>query len=166
MPTHAQRPDAMNVARGRMRPTSSIASIAGVAACGMALVLVGCSRESHPLAPVSGKVTVAGVAKEGIHVSFQPIAGGNQSLDAGPGSFGVTDAEGRYCLKCVDGFRPGAVVGPHRVRLAVAGMDRNPLEDDFRPSKSTLPLPFTDGSLIFDVPPGGTEQATFCLPFQ
>ena len=156
----------MKFRRARSEPTPLSAVFAGAVLCGAATLLAGCSRSEYPLVPVSGTVSVGGVGKEGVHVSFQPIAHGEANLDAGPGSFGVTDAEGQYQLTTIDRFRPGAVVGAHRVRLTISGAEQDPMDDAMRPPANALPSRYTDGSLVFEVPPGGTDQASFDLSVQ
>ena len=154
----------MKLKHGRPHPALSSVALTGLLISGMAaMLLAGCSRSDYPLVPVSGRVTAGGVGKEGVHVSFQPIAGDNRTLDAGPGSFGVTDGDGRYQLKTFDRFRLGAVAGAHRVRLTIAGAEQDPTDDAMGPSAGAVPTRYTDGSLVFEVPPGGTDQASFDL---
>jgi hypothetical protein len=52
---------------------------------------------------------------EGIHVFFEPLQSGNDSL-VGKQGLGQTDAEGAFEISTY-GKRDGAVVGKHRVRV-------------------------------------------------
>lgn len=71
--------------------------------------VIGCGDAGPTLAPVTGKVTKAGLPLAGITVTFSPVA-------PGPSSGGMTDAEGKYTLVCQNG-EPGAVLGKHKVVL-------------------------------------------------
>ncbi|MBA4066315.1 MAG: hypothetical protein C0501_21895 [Isosphaera sp.] len=121
----------------------------------------GCGRAA--VAPVSGRVTVDGGPAAGVHVGFQPVGSGGDQHPGG-GSYGVTDADGRFTLRLVEGDGPGAVVGRHRVELTVRAKadDRH----DTRPAgpKSGVVIPpkyNRNSDLIFEVPAGGTEAADF-----
>jgi hypothetical protein len=99
-----------------------------------------------------------------VHVSFQPVAEDEDEISPGPGSYGVTDENGKFTLQTVEPTEPGAVVGPHRVRLTL--LDENPesVRDDVgRPVKRRLPERYGDGSLTFEVPREGSDQANFDL---
>src|SRR5262245_1428215 len=75
----------------------------------------GCSR-SGGVASVSGRVTLDDKPLANVHVSFQPIAAGANRYPGG-GSYAITDADGRFTLRLVEGERPGAFVGKHRVEF-------------------------------------------------
>ncbi|MBN2022096.1 MAG: hypothetical protein JW809_04830 [Pirellulales bacterium] len=130
-----------------------------VLAAGLA---AGCGgRAKHDVVPVSGRVTVAGKPLVDVTVAFQPLAPPDSKGEAGFGSYGVTNAEGRFELAAVDG-RHGAVVGEHAIRLGVK--DSRPMVGDEAigpPPKSALPPRASDGSLTFVVPPDGTDEANF-----
>ena len=146
-------------------PLSTIlfCGILPVACCVMAC---GCGGGgSYDLVPVSGKVTLDGNPVSGVDVSFQPTSSTPDT--AAPGSFGKTDAEGRYTLKTIgEGGKEGAVAGKHIVRLSMAsGEDEDEdagLEEEDG-GAGRLPPECTDGSLNFDVPSGGTDKADFDL---
>lgn len=133
-----------------------------LAACMLlASTVPGCGRNAHELASVSGRVTLHGKPLADINVTFQPVAKAGSGGDAGLGSSGVTGADGRFQIKTFDG-KPGAVVGKHRVLLSV----RNPqasTSDAWSVAVAPSPLPTTasDGSMAFDVPANGTNQANF-----
>ena len=143
-----------------------------LAAClGVLLFATGCGGVKA--VPVSGTVTVDGKPLKDIAVNFTPIAAEGAE---GPGSSGVTDAEGRYSLRTIGDRRVrGAVVGKHRVvlseRLAL-GPDSDPYDPAISPQESEarlrklsssykLPPAAQDTSLTFEVPPEGTSEANF-----
>lgn len=67
-------------------------AVRGFAVCAVALGLVGCGRDTFPLVPVQGVVTLDGQPVEGARVSFIP----ERAFTAG----GVTDTSGRFTLMC------------------------------------------------------------------
>lgn len=145
------------------------ASLLVVAGC-MAILLAGCGGVAA--VPVSGMVTVNGLPLENVAVNFTPIAAEGAE---GPGSSGVTDAEGRFSLKTIGERRAnGAVVGKHRVTLSEGGIEGTNLDPYSDPTLSPqevasrlaqfrfkLPPAARDGTLTFEVPPGGTSEANF-----
>jgi hypothetical protein len=116
------------------------------------LVAIGCTG-SPSFAPVSGKVTREGKPLADASVGFQP----NASLNPGSGSYGRTDADGRYELKVVTTDEPGAVVGPHKVFVTPGGKVRDSKDD--RALGYAKPIPFQ-----FVVPPEGSTTADFDIP--
>ena len=134
------------------------------AAC--CLLLSGCGGDSLEVAPVSGKVTLDGRPIANVRIFFQPTADGAETFDVGPGSYGKTDAEGRFTLQLVGEDRPGAVPGKHGVRMTTVQEEGIPDDASAGPSESVLPPACRDGSLQFEVPPSGTEQADFDLKSQ
>jgi hypothetical protein len=79
----------------------------------LVLLSGGCGQAR--LAPVTGKVTLDDAPLANVHVTIQPQAAGGQ--DAGSGSYAVTAADGTYTLRTIEGDRPGAVIGKHRVEI-------------------------------------------------
>src|SRR5262249_58042856 len=100
---------------------------------------VGCKRGPYEIAAVSGRITVNGQPVAKVAVMFQPIAPEDNPYP-GPGSTGVTDADGRYTLAMVvEGKQvSGAVVGKHKVRITNFAEYGNPFDD--RPTKQAKPL--------------------------
>lgn len=125
------------------------------------LLLAGCSG-SRKSAPVSGQVTLDGQPIADVFVSFQPQVDASKdiSVDA-MGSTAVTDQAGKFTLRLSDTDQPGALVGKHVVRLsdklAASKSDGGPAAA----AKPRFPSRYADGSLAFEVPPSGTEQANF-----
>lgn len=128
--------------------------------CGLigVLLLAGCGDEFDRV-PVSGRVTLNGEPFVGAHVQFQPVAQEGQTA-AGQGSFGVTDDNGHYSQEGIEG-QAGAVPGPNRV--IISRTKELPASDLSSPLDSSIPEKYTDGSTLFEVPAGGTEQADFEL---
>ena len=139
------------------------------------LGFLGCGDGSK-LVSVSGVVTVDGKPYKNAIVSFQPVATGG-ALNAGMGSTGLTDENGKFTLTTMDG-KNGAVVGPHKVRIQTKrddptayvdpniGSDDNPDPDG--PKKKNVkidPIPtewYSDtGGKEFTVPDAGTDKANF-----
>lgn len=133
-------------------------------ACGFALgvlLLAGCGASPYELAPVSGRVTLDGNALAGARVSFEPQAAQGADI-VGPGSFAVTDDNGRYVLATVD-KQAGAVIGKHRVAIGTSqhSPDRTKMEvirEEEVPARYN-----TESQLTFDVPTGGSDAADFEL---
>lgn len=129
------------------------------------LLVAGCGGPGYRLAPVSGRVTLDGKAVPGAHVVFQPVAHGERDPNPGPGSHGLTDAEGRFVLETAESARPGAVVGEHVVRIR-SGRPEAERDDVGSAAPDPLPPASRDGSLRFTVPAGGTSEADFALTWR
>ena len=133
----------------------------------LVLSVTGCNRAPYETALVSGQVTLNGKPIANVAVMFQPVAP-PKNINPGPGSYGITDADGRYSLKVVGKETPGAVIGKHKVRFS---MHREPgdLSDDYaKPKPLTgpqVPSRYYDieGKMEFEVPPEGTTSADFPL---
>ncbi len=123
----------------------------------------GCSRPDYEVAPVSGRVTMGGRGLAGVAVNFQPVSKGPDQPNPGPGSYGTTDADGRFVLRTIEGDAEGAVVGTHRVRLRTKAPAQDPADDRAVTYKEIVPRQWRDGSQTFEVPPEGTDQADFEL---
>jgi hypothetical protein len=151
-----------------MQMTSKLRSaftlIGRVCWCTLAMMVVGCGSGSK-VVPVSGTVTLDGKPLPNAHVAFQPEAS-KGTQNAGVGSYGVTDASGKYSLHTADTDQNGAVVGTHRVeiRLKQETDDRDP---KLRPPPKTLPPRYNlQSELQFKVESGGTSSANFDLKSQ
>jgi len=112
------------------------------------VVLVGCG-ERMPLAPASGVVLLDGAPLANVNVITQPIA--KDSPNPGPGSFGRTDAEGRFDLELVKPAIRGAIIGEHRVMIMT-------VDGAKPPGSKKWPTSFSDGSLRIQVPKEGTKE--------
>ncbi|MBI3464083.1 MAG: hypothetical protein HY000_13655 [Planctomycetes bacterium] len=132
------------------------------------LTLAGCG-DGHRLVAVSGRVNIDGKPAPNVHVQFEPI-GSADNPNPGPGSIGITDAEGVYRLRTVWPQDDGAVVGKHQVRINL----QQPLASDAEPATAAelrardaalirqLPARYNEKSeLTFEVPADGTDSADF-----
>ena len=107
---------------------------------------------------VSGVVTLDGKPVEGATVTFTPASGDGGGVG---GSYGKTDAQGRYSLKTVAADKAGAAVGKHKVTISLSQPDpKNPegAAKDLIPAKYNV-----KSDLTFDVPSGCTDKADFAL---
>ena len=85
----------------------------------LGLLFGGCRKSGPELAPVSGRVTLAGKPLENADVVFQPDNGKSPA-------FGRTDSEGRYELAYKRGVM-GGPVGQNTVQIRVSReLVRNP----------------------------------------
>jgi hypothetical protein len=135
-----------------------------ISVCLACLFTVGCRNQAYDVAPVSGRVTLDGKPLADAQVIFQPIAGSDKNAEPGPGSFGSTDADGRYTLETVDPPEPGAVVGNHRVTITTAHHSANPADDSAAAMpKEILPKSCSNGSMRMEVPADGTDKADFAI---
>ena len=125
--------------------------------------IVGCSGADFETVPVSGVVTLDGNPMADILVSFQPKGGVAEDSTLGPGSFGITDENGRFQLNTADAS--GAPPGEQTVTLVYKDSTLDPKKRDpsGKEEQQELKLPpkARDGSLTFTVPEGGTDQANF-----
>ncbi len=134
----------------------SPANAAWIAGLSLCLLAAGCGRGGFKLVPVSGRVTAQGQPVAEARVTFQPQGGG-------PGSYGQTDAGGRFVLRSVLDDSRGAVAGTHVVTITTA-KDTNASDDGGGSTTGELAPPrFRDGSVEFVVPPKGTDSADFEL---
>src|SRR6476646_1310466 len=116
----------------------------------MFVALAGCDQ-GLPVVPASGVVLLDGAPLANVSIMTQPIA--TNTRNPGPGSFGRTDAEGRFDLELVKPAIRGAIIGEHRVMIAQVGA---------APVKTAgadkWPTSFSDGSLRIQVPKEGTKE--------
>ena len=124
------------------------------------LAFAGCGS-GHDVAPVAGTVTLGGKPLPDAAVVFQPL-GRAGAKEPGPGSYGRTDAQGRFVLRMIGSDRPGAIVGSHSVAISTGKSD--PSTDAARILGEKVPITFRNGSQHFDVPARGTDEANFSIP--
>lgn len=134
------------------------------------LVATGCGGGGY--VPVSGRVTYNDAPLAGAQVLFQPI-GGQGGVATGVGSFGRTDAEGRFTLEASTATpTAGAVPGKHTVRIALppakgASQDSDAANAGGKPNTqqaNPIPAEYNEKTnLTFEVPAGGSKSADFAL---
>ncbi len=126
------------------------------------LAFGGCDGADYSIVPVCGTVTLNGRPLAGARISFEPQRRRKQ-IDAGPGSYGTTDAEGHFELVSLDG-RAGAVVGVHHVSIRTRNVKAGASGEEVVIHEEMLPARYHDTSaLTFAVPPEGTSHADFAL---
>lgn len=140
-----------------MKDGSHLSKTAFVTLTVLWLAIAGCGGESVEVAPVSGRVTLNGQPVANHFVGFQPVSG---AASGAIGSSGVTDSEGRFTLKTVDGKHEGAVVGKHQVIIAPKE-EGSSGEGPGTGAVSPLPPEASDWSLTFDVIAGKENTANF-----
>jgi hypothetical protein len=124
-------------------------------------LLAGCGGGSYKVAPVSGRVTLNDQPLANAAVLFQPVTvPGNNG--PGPGSTGVTDADGRYTLSITGKDEKGAVVGKHKVRITLM-QDSDSTDDEPKKHKRLPAKYYRDTTLEWDVAAAGTDAADFKL---
>lgn len=130
-----------------------------VALAALVALATGCSGD-HAIAPVAGRVTLNGAPLAGAAVTFQPVTK-DKAENVASGSYGHTDADGRFTLRLVSNDRPGAMVGMHAVTISLG---QGPASGDALPAPShKVPAALRNGSERFEVPSGGTQEANFDL---
>jgi hypothetical protein len=125
------------------------------------MVASGCGGGGR-VAPVSGRVTLAGQPLAGAVVTFQPVRAQDADAPTVTGSVGKTDADGRFELRLIEPDKAGAAVGQHRVSISTASSDA--ANDAQLPTGERVPPAWRDGSHTFEVPAGGTAAANFDIP--
>jgi hypothetical protein len=132
------------------------------------LLFAGCSSGPYQVASVSGRITLNGNPLPGVAVMFQPVAQGS-NINPGPGSYGITDKDGRYTLILIGKQSKGAVVGKHKVRITEHDeTPQDPSDDSPKKRKAaTVKVPSKynriEAILDFDVSPKGSTKADFDL---
>ena len=122
----------------------------------------GCGGESYPLAPVSGRVTLNGDPLADAGIAFEPIHHG-ETINAGPGSYGKTDEDGRFMLRSLHDD-DGAVIGKHRVLIRTYRAKEGPNGAIIMISPERLPPRYNlETELTCEVGPDGNEAADFDL---
>lgn len=125
------------------------------------LLLAGCTPGSSAIVPVSGIVTLDGQPLAGANVSFQPITDKAVAGQAGIGSYGKTDEQGRYTLRLIDPDQPGALVGKHTVTVTTA-VAANPESDEIK-LKQPERISAKSRTQEIEIPAGGTDKADLKL---
>lgn len=116
--------------------------------------LPGCGSDS---VPIEGTVTLDGQPLAGVQILFdQP------DVPSGNSFTGRTDQQGRFTLRPVSEPLNEPVWGSYRVTLTTAVADRDALEHTPLP-REQIPRTYRGGTLRFDVPRGGSDQANFAL---
>ena len=126
------------------------------------LLVAGCGGPDYEVVPISGRVTLDGDPLADVEVTFQPMAVKAANPNPGPGSYGLTDVDGRYSLKTIEPEQDGAVVAEHFVYLSIKYADGGS-GDEIIFRETVLPRCCRDGTMKYEVLPGGTDHADFTL---
>jgi hypothetical protein len=129
---------------------------------GITFLSLGCGKNPHRLAPVSGRVTMEGKPLANALVAFLPDT--KPGAMPSPTSRGETDQNGRYTLTSSED-KPGAVVGTSKVRIStMKSTGGGEGEGGAILARETVPERYNARTeLTFDVPEEGTDQADFAL---
>jgi hypothetical protein len=125
------------------------------------LFATGCG--GYSVAPVSGRVTLAGKPLANATIIFSPIS---EEKNPGPGSQAKTDRDGKFTLKLMTADRNGAIVGKHKVTITAYEGDDGEVSSS-APDKNVFRKPLVgdefnaNSKLTFDVPSAGTTEANF-----
>src|SRR5262245_27055589 len=133
------------------------------------LLVTGCNTGPYQVAQVSGQVTLNGKPLPNVAVMFQPVAlQGN--INPGPGSYGITDKDGRYTLVLIGKETKGAVVGKHQVRITDHDDTKQDPSDDAPKRRkqaggAKVPTKYNQIKAILEytVPKKGAKDADFAL---
>jgi hypothetical protein len=127
----------------------------------VSLFAVGCGSSS--VGEVSGRVTLDTKPLANARITFQPIGG--STTYPGMGSYGNTNANGEYTLSLVDGKGRGAVIGKHRVQIAIVPSEEDAKDDHPRRGfVDPIPDRYKLNSILrYDVRPGVNENVNFDL---
>ena len=120
-------------------------------------IAAGCGSK-YTVVPVRGTIQLDGKPLEGATILTQPI-GPAENNAPGPGSYGHTDAEGRFTLELQNEPTPGAVPGVCVIMITEKGHSEDPTSDvitreDYR---SRIPDEFRDGTYKYTIPEEGTD---------
>lgn len=128
----------------------------------LAILVAGCGKNPHRLAPVNGNVTMDDKPLPGALVSFLPDT--KPGAMPSPTSRAYTDKDGRYTLTSSED-KAGAVVGTHKVRIStLRSTGGSEGEGGAILSRETVPEEYNARTtLTFEVPEEGTDQADFAL---
>lgn len=122
-------------------------------------LLAGCG--SSKIAPVSGRITLNGKPLARASVTFAPV-GSKDNQEPGPSSAAITGPDGRYTLSLIGQDGKGAMIGRHKVMVAL--QDEVTTDNDTPTKLKQLPLKYNgQTTLEFVVPAGGSESADFDL---
>lgn len=112
--------------------------------CVLPVGLTGCGGTSEPkIVPVSGVVTLNGVAVEGATVTFLPDDSTHSPATS------KTDENGKFQLTTKT-FGDGAMIGTHKIKVTQysTGVGKSPYDEDFASTNvEELPEPVTTNAM-------------------
>jgi len=129
---------------------------------GFALLVVmfvlGCGGGRSDLGRVTGEVTLDGQPLPNATVIFQPDT-------AGPASYGLTNAEGKYTMM-YDQSTQGAVIGSHTVQITTFQEGDKDAEPPIPAAAEALPAKFNRNSELRHEVQAGSNSIDFALESQ
>ena len=113
--------------------------------------------------PVSGRITINGEPFPNVTILTQPVG---ESENPGPGSYGLTDEDGRFSLELqIDEGNAGAVPGKCVITLVQKGHSDDPTSDEISREdvRTKIPWDYRNNQVTFDIPEDGTDAMDFDL---
>ena len=126
----------------------------------LSLVVVSGCGSKYEVVPVSGSIMFNGEPLANATILTQPVGKNADNNMTGPGSFGKTDAEGRFSLELQNEPTPGAVPGECVIMITEKGHSDNPSSDVITREdlRSRLPDKYRNGKTTYTIPEGGTDS--------
>ena len=123
------------------------------------LATVGGCGSKYSVVPVSGTITFNDKPLVNATILTQPVSQTAENDAPGPGSFGKTDAEGRFALELQNEPTPGAVPGKCVIMITEKGHSDNPASDEISREdyRSRLPDQYRNGKFTYTIPEDGTD---------
>lgn len=123
-----------------------------------AMFVLGCGGGRSDLGRVAGVVTLDGQPLPNATLMFQPDS-------AGPASYGMTDAQGKYTMM-YDQSTQGAVIGTHTVRITTFQEGDKEADPPIAPSAEILATRFNRESELRQEVQPGNNSIDFALESQ
>ena len=131
----------------------------------MAIVAVTGCGSKYKVVPVSGRITFDGEPMPNVNILTQPVSNTAQNNAPGPGSYGHTDADGRFSLELQNEPTPGAVPGKCLITIVEKPFSQDPSSDVVtrEDRRTRIPFEYSSNMVTFDIPAEGTDAMNFDL---
>lgn len=123
------------------------------------LGVLGCGP-GYKIVNASGRITLDGKPLKNATILTQPI-GTEENPTPGPGSFGKTDADGRFVLEFQHEDQEGASPGPVRIKITENAKERASNDDTTEVIRSGIPLDYQEMKIEYEIPEEGTDAMDF-----
>ena len=122
------------------------------------LAAPGCGSK-YKVVPVSGTITLNGEPLPDVTILTQPVSKSAENNSPGPGSYGKTDADGRFTLELQNEPTPGAVPGKCVITVVEKAHSQDPSSDEVTRAdrRTRIPPEFRENRVTYDIPPEGTD---------
>ena len=122
------------------------------------LAATGCGSK-YKVVPVSGTITLNGKPLPDVTILTQPVSQTAENNAPGPGSYGKTDAEGRFTLELQNEPTPGAVPGKCIITVVEKAHSADPTSDVVtrEDRRTRIPPEYRENSVTYDIPEDGTD---------